>query len=57
MYAETGRYPEAVATARKALDLAGEQRDAELAASLRSSLERYEALARGAGGGAAGPRR
>ena len=57
MYAETGRYPEAVATARKALDLAGEQRDAELAASLRSSLERYEALARGAGGGAVGPRR
>jgi Flp pilus assembly protein TadD len=57
MYAETGRYAEAVSTARKALDLAGEQRDAELAASLRSSLERYEALARGAAGGAVGPRR
>jgi tetratricopeptide (TPR) repeat protein len=52
MYAETGRYPEAVATARKALELAGEQRNAELAASLKSSLERYEALSRGAGGGA-----
>ena len=56
MYAETGRYPEAVATARKALDLAGEQRNAELAASLKSSLERYEALARGASGGSVKPR-
>jgi tetratricopeptide (TPR) repeat protein len=52
MYAETRRYTEAVATARKALDLAGEQRNAELAASLKSSLERYEALARGGSGGA-----
>jgi len=55
MYAETGRYPEAVATARKALELAGEQRNAELAASLKSSLERYEALSRGGSGGAVRP--
>jgi tetratricopeptide (TPR) repeat protein len=55
MYAETGRYAEAVATARKALDLAGEQRNAELAASLKSSLERYEALSRGGSGGAVKP--
>jgi len=46
MYAETGRYQEAVTTARKALDLASRQGNAELAGSLRSSLERYEALAR-----------
>ena len=45
MYAETGRYQEAVITARKALELAIEQRNAELAASLRSSLPRYETLA------------
>lgn len=44
MYAETGRYREAVATARQALDLAN-GRNAELAASLKASLERYEALA------------
>ncbi len=53
MYAETGRYTEAIATAQKALDLAGEQRNTELAASLKSSLERYEALARGGSGGSA----
>jgi hypothetical protein len=46
MYAETGRYQEAVTTARKALDLASQQGNGELAGSLRSSLERYEALAR-----------
>jgi len=46
MYAETGRYQDAVATARKALDLANQQRNLELASSLRSSLARYEALAR-----------
>ncbi len=53
MYAETGRYTEAIATARKALDLANAQRNAELAASLKSSLERYEALARGGSGSGA----
>jgi Flp pilus assembly protein TadD len=57
MYAETGRYQEAAATARKALDLANEQRNGELAASLKASLERYEALARGASGTAAKPER
>jgi tetratricopeptide (TPR) repeat protein len=58
MYAETGRYAEAAATAQKALGLAGEQRNTELAASLKSSLERYEALARaGSGGSAAKPQR
>jgi Flp pilus assembly protein TadD len=46
MYAETGRYQDAAAMARKALDLANQQRNAELAGSLRSSLARYEALAR-----------
>jgi len=56
MYAETGRYQEAVVTARKALDGANQQQNAELAASLKSSLERYEALARGKGGGSAEPR-
>ena len=45
MYAETGRYQDAVSTARKALDLANQQRNVELAGSLRSSLARYEALA------------
>jgi tetratricopeptide (TPR) repeat protein len=45
MYAETGRYREAVATARQALEMAN-GRNAELAASLKASLERYEALAR-----------
>jgi Flp pilus assembly protein TadD len=45
MYAETGRYQDAVTTARKALDLANQQRNVELAGSLRSSLARYEALA------------
>ena len=56
MYAETGRYQEAIVTARKALDAANQQRNAELAASLKSSLERYEALARGESGGSAGPK-
>lgn len=46
MYAETGRYQDAAATARKALDLATEQRNTELAASLKSCLERYESMAR-----------
>jgi len=45
MYSETGRYKEAVATAQQALDLAN-GRNAELAASLKASLERYRALAK-----------
>ncbi|HUB81557.1 MAG TPA: tetratricopeptide repeat protein [Bryobacteraceae bacterium] len=46
MYAETGRYQDAVTTAQKALDLASQQRNYELASSLRASLARYQALAR-----------
>jgi Flp pilus assembly protein TadD len=46
MYAETARYPQAVETAKKALDLATAQRNSALVAELRSSLARYEALAK-----------
>ena len=48
MYAETGRYQEAITTARKALEVANLQRNGELAASLKSRLDRYESLAGGA---------
>jgi Flp pilus assembly protein TadD len=47
MYSEIGRYPEAVATARRALGLAAEQRNQALEAALRADLDRYEALAQG----------
>ena len=47
MYGETGRYQDAVATAKRALEVANEQHNDALAASLRSSLERYEGLAQG----------
>jgi Flp pilus assembly protein TadD len=47
MYAETGRYAEAVATARGALGLAAEQRNQELEAALKADLEHYQALAQG----------
>ena len=47
MYSEIGRYPEAVATARRALGLAAEQRNQELEAALRADLDHYEALAQG----------
>ena len=47
MYAETGRYQDAVTAARRALDLANQQHNDALAASLKSSLERYESLSRG----------
>jgi len=50
MYAETGRYGDAVSTARKALELADAQQNGQLAASLRASLERYQASARRAVG-------
>lgn len=43
MYSENGRYPEAVATARRALELANQERDQALVASLQANLERYEA--------------
>jgi tetratricopeptide (TPR) repeat protein len=46
-YSDTGRYSEAVATARRALDLAIQQQNNNLAAALKASLVRYEALAQG----------
>jgi Flp pilus assembly protein TadD len=47
MYAEMNRYPDAVATARRAMEVATELRNYQMAASLKVTLERYEALARG----------
>ena len=44
-YSDTGRYAEAVTTARRALDIATQQQNYELAANLRASLTRYQALA------------
>ena len=55
MYSETGRYPEALATARSALSLASAQRNQELEDALKADLDHYEALARGVHG-AGGPR-
>jgi Flp pilus assembly protein TadD len=46
-YSDTGRYSEAVVTARRALDLAVQQGNNNLAAALKASLARYEALAQG----------
>jgi len=43
MYSENGRYEEAIATARRALELANQEQDHALAASLQANLERYEA--------------
>jgi Flp pilus assembly protein TadD len=48
MYSENGRYAEAIATARRALELANQEQNQALAASLQANLERYEALAQGA---------
>jgi tetratricopeptide (TPR) repeat protein len=42
-YAEAGRFPEATRTARRALDLANQQRDAQLAQALTSRIALYEA--------------
>jgi tetratricopeptide (TPR) repeat protein len=42
-YAEAGRFPEAVETARRALDMAVERRDQRLAEGLRARLVQYEA--------------
>ncbi len=42
-YAEAGWFPEALGTARKALDLAVEQRDRRLADALRARIALYEA--------------
>jgi tetratricopeptide (TPR) repeat protein len=45
-YSDTGRYAEAVSTARRALELAIRQQNDALAARLKASLPRYEVLAR-----------
>ncbi len=42
-YAEAGRFPEALAAARKALDLATQRHDQRLANALRSRIRLYEA--------------
>jgi len=42
-YAETGRFAEASATARKALDLAQAQKDDKLAGALQDQIELYDA--------------
>jgi Flp pilus assembly protein TadD len=47
MYSETGQYQTAVSTAQHALDLAIQQHNDELAASLRGNIARYERQARG----------
>ncbi len=48
MYSETGRYAEAIATARQALELAGQEHDTALTASLQANLQRYQAEAQAA---------
>ncbi len=53
MQSETGRFSEAVATAQAALDLARQQQNGTLAASLEANLARYRAQAQS---GAGGPR-
>ena len=50
MYSETGRYADAIATARRALELADQEQDRGLAASLQANLQRYEAQAKDAQG-------
>ena len=42
-YAEAGRFPEALVTARKALELARQQNDQALADALRARIALYEA--------------
>ena len=48
MYSETGNYQEAVATAKRALDLAEQLQNTELANALRGNLARYQHQAEGA---------
>jgi len=48
MYSENGRYAEAIATARRALELASQQQDQALATSLQANLQHYEAQAKDA---------
>jgi tetratricopeptide (TPR) repeat protein len=47
MYSENGRYADAVRTARRALELANQQHDQPLAASLEANLEHYQAQVKG----------
>ncbi len=54
-YSDTGRYSEAVSTARRALELATRQPNDALAARLKASLARYEGLARSGTGPTATP--
>jgi tetratricopeptide (TPR) repeat protein len=49
-YSDTGRYSDALQTARLALDLATQQQNAALAERLKESLARYEGLAGSAQG-------
>ncbi|MBA4019227.1 MAG: O-GlcNAc transferase [Pirellula sp.] len=42
-YAEVGRFPEAIAAAKRGLELAVSQKNAELAESIRTALKLYEA--------------
>jgi hypothetical protein len=42
-YAEAGRFPEAVETSRKALDLATQQNKQALAESIKAKIPLYEA--------------
>lgn len=46
MYSENGRYAEAIATARRALELATQGQDQSLSSSLQANLQRYESQAR-----------
>ena len=46
MYSENGRYTEAIATARRALDLANAEQDGSLASALQGNLQRYQAQER-----------
>jgi tetratricopeptide (TPR) repeat protein len=48
MYSETGRYPDAATTARRALSLATEQRNPALEGALKVELDHYETLSQGA---------
>jgi Flp pilus assembly protein TadD len=45
MYSETGRYSDAIDVTRRALELATQRSDNDMAASLRANLSRYQALA------------
>ena len=42
MYGELGRFPEATATARRALALAAEQKNQELESAIQADLRQYE---------------